>query len=197
MDVPMRDDDVPEDGEEDELADETSTPGSSTLEVEKPYSDVEDYMMENHNDGTGQGDTSMATSSSSRMVSTNCPRHAHLPNRHRSVTCAQMTYQSLREHHDTKVNDFDSNTFDMQAKDLDSKDNDSDDSVMEELRRRELRARHPERVDPEEILQGWGLTADERQRPQLTSLAEQMVIHWARELRQQRDEAIEMATLEP
>ena len=68
---------------------------------------------------------------------------------------------------------------------------------MEELRRRELKARHPERVDSPEILPCDGLTADERQRPQLTSLAEEMVIHWARELRQQRDEAIEMATLEP
>ena len=182
MDIPMQDDDVSEDDEEEELADETSTPGSSTLEVEKPISDVEDYLMENHNDGTGQGDTSMAASSSSRMVSTNCPRHAHLPNVHRSVACAQVIDQALRY---------------VKANDSDSKDIDSDDSLMEELRRRELKTRHPERVDSPEILQGDGLTADERQRPQLTSLAEEMVIHWARELRQQRDEAIEMATLEP
>ena len=64
MDIPMRDGNVPEDAEEEELADETSTPGSSTLEVEKPLSDVEDYLMENHNDGTGKDDNSMAASSS-------------------------------------------------------------------------------------------------------------------------------------
>ena len=101
MDIPMREVDEQEDLDDGDNADETSTPGSSTLEVEKPVSDVEDYLMENHNDGTGQGDTSMSASSSPKMVSTNCPRHAHLPNKHRSVASAQMIYQSLREQHDT------------------------------------------------------------------------------------------------
>ena len=90
MDIPMRDGDVQEDDEEEELADETSTPGSSTLEVEKPISDVEDYMTENHNDGTGHDDNSMAASSSSRMASTNCPISL-------SSTARSISYSSSRK----------------------------------------------------------------------------------------------------
>ena len=54
-----------EDLDEEDCSVGTSTPGTSTLAAEKELSGQEDDILDNHNDGTGQEDTTMPTTSSS------------------------------------------------------------------------------------------------------------------------------------